>query len=201
MKKTWLVMWGALLLIAGCAAIEPARVENGLYVNSAYQFSLRVPNGWETSQEIPEIAKMGMSYSEQQNFKNTFSDPANKRFILVAAEKTKLDWVSFNMYSDKFASEMASILAKEKIKNEKNKDCRYYRYEIFPDQIENCAGDCVVTKIEFQYGSIKILAHNILYKSSLGMCNGSTLLLVAHEQHYENSLDIFRTVVASFQRR
>ena len=54
MKYKHMVILGVLLLITSCVAVEPTRLEKGLYINPAYQFSLQVPVGWETSDQLPE---------------------------------------------------------------------------------------------------------------------------------------------------
>lgn len=201
MKNQHLVVWGVLLLFISCAAVEPTRVENGLYINPPYQFSLRVPAGWEVSEEIPEILKKGMSFVSSQKFKATFSDLKNKRFILVSAEKTEADWVSFKMYSDKFIASLDEFFSKEKNKFLKKPGSHDYRYEIYKDKIENCDGDCIATKIDFHFQDLKATGHNIVYKSDYGMVYAVSLILIAREKQHATSLRVFKTVVESFQRR
>ena len=201
MKHKHMVIWVVLLLVISCAAVEPTSVENGLYINPAYQFSLRVPAGWETSAELPGVLKKEMSFVSRQKFKATFSDQKNKYFILVAAEKTEADWMSFKMYSDKFIASLDEIFAKEKKKFLKKPSSNYYRYEIYQDQIENCDSDCIASKVDFHATDLKVTGHNILYKSDHGMLYTVTLMLVAREEQYTTSLRIFKTVVDSFQRR
>ena len=133
--------------------------------------------------------------------KATFSDQKNKYFILVAAEKTEADWMSFKMYSDKFIASLDEIFAKEKKKFLRKPSSNYYRYEIYQDQIENCDSDCIASKIDFHATDLKVTGHNILYKSDHGMLYTVTLMLVAREEQYTTSLRIFKTVVDSFQRR
>ena len=69
MKNKHMVLWGVVLPIISCAAVEPTRVENGLYINPTYQFSVRVPAGWEVSEEIPQFLKKSMSFVSSQKFK------------------------------------------------------------------------------------------------------------------------------------
>jgi hypothetical protein len=201
MKYKHMVIWGVLLLIISCAGVEPTRVENGLYINPAYHFSLSVPAGWETSDELPNMLKKGMSFVSRQNFKATFSDLKNKCFILVSAEKTEADWVSFKMYSDKFITSLDEFFAKEKKKFLKKPGSNYYRYEIYQDHIENCDSDCIATKIDFHATDLKATGYNILYKSDHGMLYTVALILIAREERYATGLSVFKTVVDSFQRR
>jgi hypothetical protein len=201
MKHKHMVMWGVFLLVISCAGVEPTRVENGLYINPGYQFSLRVPAGWETSDELPGMLKKGMPLVSQRNFKATFFDLKNKCFILVSAEKTETDWVSFKMYSDKFITSLDEFFAKEKKKFLKKPGCIDYRYEIYQDQIENCDSDCIATKINFHAADLKGSGQNILYKSDYGMLYTVGLILIAREERYAAGLSVFKTVVDSFQRR
>lgn len=201
MKYKHIVLWGVLLLIISCAAVELTRVENGLYINPAYQFSLRVPAGWETSEKLPGMLKKGMSFVSRQKFKATFSDPKNKSFILISAEKTETDWVTFKMYSDKFIASFDKSFTKQKKKFLKKPGSNYYRYEIYQDQIENCDSDCIASKIDFHATDLKVTGHNILYKSDHGILYTVALILIAREERYATSLRVFKTVVDSFQRR
>jgi hypothetical protein len=162
MKNKHMVVWGMLLLIISCAAVEPTRVENGLYINPAYQFSLCVPDGWETSEELPGMFEKRIPFVSRGKFKATFSDLKNKCFILVSAEKPEADWVSFKMYSDKFIASLDEIFAREKKTFLKNPASNYYRYEIYQDQIKNCDSDCIATKIDFHATGLKGSAQNIL---------------------------------------
>ena len=200
MKHRQMALLFLLLLIIGCAAVEPARVEKGVYTNPEYQFSLHVPVGWETSKELPVALKKSMSFVSRQNFKATFSDLKNKSFILVSAEKTNLDWVSFKMYSDKFTQSLNEFFAREKKKFLKKPAAAYYRYEVYQDQIENCDCECTASKIEFQSGDLKASGQNIVYKSDHGMLYTVALILIAREERYANGLRVFQTVVDSFER-
>ncbi len=198
--KRIMLFWAALLVI-GCAAVDPARIENGLYINPSYQFSLCVPPGWQSSNDIPVMVKKGMSFVSRRNFKATFSHPQNRCFVLVSAEKTKADWMSFKMYTDKFIIALDQYFSNEKEKLIKKKNIKYYRYEVYRDHIEKCEGDCIASKIDFQVGDLKASGHNILYKGPGGMLYTVSLILVAREETYEAALDVFRTAVDSFEVR
>jgi hypothetical protein len=201
MKRKHMVIWGVSLLVISCTTVETTRVENGLYINPAYRFSLRVPAGWETSDKLPVMLKKQVPSITRQKIKATFSDLKNKCFILVSAEKTETDWVSFKMYSDKIIKSVDEYLAKEKKKFLKSPDSNYYRYEIYQDQIENCDRDCIATKIDFCAADLKGSGRNILYKSDDGMVYTVALILIAREERYAASLRVFKTVLDSFQRR
>jgi len=198
MKLRHMVLWGVFLLIISCAAVEPAKIEDGRYVNPSYRFSLRVPAGWETSEDLPGMLKKRMSFVSRQNFKATFSDLKNKCFILVSAEKTQLDWVSFKMYSDEFITSLNEFYAKEKNKFLKKPGSDYYHFEVYQDQIENCDSDCIAAKIDFKATSIKASGQNIIYKSDHGMLYTVALILMAREERYATNLKIFQSVVDSF---
>jgi hypothetical protein len=201
MKCRHTLVWGVLLLVIGCAAVEPVRVENGFYINPAYQFSLRVPAGWEVSEELPDGLKKNIPFFSRQNFKATFSNLQNKCFILVSAEKTKADWTSFKMYSDKFISSLEKFFAREKKKFLKKPGSKYYRYEVYQDEIEKCDSDCIASKIDFKITDLHCSGHNIIYKSNNGMLYSVALVLIAREEQYETNLGDFKAVVDSFQRR
>lgn len=199
MKYKHMVILGVSLLIASCVAVEPTRVENGLYINPAYQFSLQVPSGWKTSDEIPELLKKNMPVGSRQNFKATFSDFDNKRFILLSAEKTEADWLNFKMYSDEFIKSLDKVFAREKKKFLINKKSNYYHYKIFQSQIEKCDKDCIATKIDFGIEDLKASGHNIIYKSNSKKLYSIALILITREQQYDDSLKVFKRMVNSFE--
>lgn len=196
-----IVTLGLLLLLVSCAKVEPPRVENGLYINPAYQFSLRVPDGWEVSEQGPISLKKELSFLTNKKIKTTFSDFSNKCFILVAAERTEMDWTSFKMYDDKFTSSLDSYYAREKKKYAKDPDVQNYQYEIYTNQIENCAGNCIAAKLEFQAQDLMVTGHNIVYKSNSQMLYTVTLILISREQQQASNVKIYQTVVDSFQHR
>jgi len=199
MRLRLLLLTGAVLLLIGCAAVEPARVENGLYIHPAYAFSLRLPAGWECSEDLPQLVEKGMSFVSRRNFKATFSNPRKKGFILVFAEKTTADWVSFTMNRDRFMTSLDRYYSREKSKQSRNKHIHSYRYELYRDRVEACDGGCVASKIEFQAGDIRAIGHNILYRGPGGMLDTVSLILMAREEHYDALLGPFRSVLNSFE--
>ena len=200
MKYKYMVVLGVFLFTISCAGVEQTRVENDLYINPAYQFSLRVPDGWEASEGLPEGLKESMSFLTRQNFKATFFDLKNKCFILVSAEKTRADWTSFKMYSDKFITSLENFFAREKKKFLNKAGSNYYRYEVYRDKIESCDRDCIASRIDFQITDLKCSGNNILYKSNNGALYSAALILIAREDQYEKSLRALEEVTNSFQR-
>jgi hypothetical protein len=201
MKYKCVILIGVLLQCISCAHIEPARVENGIYINPEYHFSIHVPNGWMWSEKIPDIISKGMSIVSREKFKATFYDLDSKSFILVAAEKTEADMLSLKLFSNKFITALDNNFAKNKKKFLNKSGWHDYRYEIYKDKIENCDSVCVATKIDFHFQDNKATGHNIMFESKYGKIYSSTLILVAGEEEFMNSLDEFSAVVNSFQRR
>lgn len=199
MKLKQLVLSVALLVVVGCAPIEPARVENGLYINPSYHFSFRVPDGWELSEKVPGSIEKNLSLVTNRKIKATFSNFNNKSFFLVSAETTEADWVTFKMYSDDFIDVFEKIYAKELKKSLKESEIKNYRYEIYQDKIEKCDKSCIAAKLDFDADDLKVTGYNIIYDHS-GMVYTVTLILIARSKHHENSLMVFKRAVDSFQR-
>lgn len=201
MENKYVAVWAVLLMVMGCAAVEPARVENNRYFNPAYQFSLGVPSGWEVSHEIPKTLRKGMSFVSGQKFKATFSDLDNRRFILVSAERTELDWVSLKMHSDKFIASLGDFYAGQKRKFLKQSGWHDYRYEIYQDRIERCQDHCIVTQVDFHVQDLMATGHNIIYKSNYGIVYTVSVILIAREEQHAAGLEAFKTVVDSFRQQ
>ena len=188
-----------LLIFSGCATVKPAKVENGLYSNPEYEFSILMPKGWELAAEPPSMLKKRMSAVAGKKIKAIFTDMKNKRFIIVGAEKTQADWMSFNMYSDKFTASLDGFFAKAKKKFLSNPGAKSYSYEIYADRIQNCPEKCIVSKSDFHFQDLKARGYNIAFLSERGMMYAVSLILVAREEQYANGLEILKTVVRSFQ--
>ncbi len=198
MKLKLVVLLIVLLIMTGCAPIKPARVENGLYINPTFQFSLHVPDGWEVSEKIPVLIEKELSFVTKHKIKTTFSNFDNKCFILVSAETTETDWMSFKMYADKVIASLDTSYAKDQKKFLSKPESKYYRYKVYRDKIENCNKDCLAAKVEFNANDLKSTGYNIIYNHN-GMVYTTTLILLARDTHYENSLRVFQTVVDSFR--
>jgi len=201
MKYKCIIIIGVLLQCISCAHIEPARVENGIYINPEYQFSIHIPAGWKFSEEIPAFLSEGMSIMSRDLFKAAFYELDTKRFILVAAEKTKADMLSLKLFSDKLTTSLENIFAKDKKRFLSKSGWHDYRYEIYKDRIENCDSICVISKVDFHFQHLKATGHNIMFESHYGKIYSATLILVTREEDFLNSLGDFNAVVDSFQRR
>ncbi|WP_419659272.1 uncharacterized protein Dvar_81580 [Desulfosarcina variabilis str. Montpellier] len=191
----------SLTLIMGCVATKPSFVENGLYINPKYQFSLQVPEGWTVSNEIPESFSKKMSILDRYKFKATFSDLNNKRFIVIAAEKTDAGWTSFKMYSDRFISSLDGFYARDKKRFSSKPGWKYYNYSIFNDNIEECSNACIASEILMQCQDLKAIANSIIYKGSYGKLYSVSIVLVSRESKYDSGLVHFKKTVDSFEMR
>lgn len=200
MKNSYWAL-SCFLFLIGCAGIEPAKIESGIYMNPAYEFSIQPPNGWEMSKEIPGFLKTNMSYSEQKNFKATFYDPNCRRFILVSAEKTAADWMSFKMYTDKFISSLNSYFAREKKRFLKSAGSRYYRYDIYRGRITKCSDACKAASVKFKASNTTARGCHVIYKSRYGKLYTAGFILMYREKGCEGEENILQEVVDSFQHQ
>ena len=194
MKYKHLFVLGMLLLVISCATVEPARIENGLFINPANEFSLRVPAGWETSKKVPQIFK-----PFEKRLKIMFSDLKNESFIFVQAEKSGTDWISFKLRSDKSIAAMEDKFVDIKEKTLNMPGAKYCRYEIYKEQIKNCDNECLAVKMEVQDSEFKGLMNTIFYKSNHDKLYWIAITLMTREEQYATSLSAFKIVVNSFQ--
>lgn len=81
MRYKYVVILGSFMLFINCATVKPIQIENGLYVNPLYQFSLRYPKNWEGSENIPDIFNTSSSFLSRKNFKAAFYDLNNQSFL------------------------------------------------------------------------------------------------------------------------
>ena len=150
---------------------------------------------------MPALLSEAMPVLSREKFKAVFYDLNNKCFILVAAEKTEADMLSLKLFSDKFIIEFDKVFAKEERKYLDSVDVYGYRYEIYKDKINNCDSVCVISKVDYHFQDLIATGHNILLESHYGKLYSITLILVAREESFTNSLGDFNAVVDSIQRR
>lgn len=190
-----------LMLVASCVAVEPPRFENGLYVNPNSQFTVSLPNGWEPTQELPDLLTKEESSFVRQQITTTFSDSKSNSFILVSAESLNdVDWSLVKQFSKDLAMHLEKGYANDKKIFLKDPSNRSYEYTVYKEQIDNCDSHCVVAKIGMHGGGLKGAGHNILYKSKYGHVYTVSMVFVAPEDQFANSLGAYEKVVDSFQR-
>ena len=54
MERIYLPVLLAMVLLVGCATPPPPEVENGRFYSPKYEYSFKVPSGWNVHTEIPE---------------------------------------------------------------------------------------------------------------------------------------------------
>ena len=191
--------------VFGCATYKQPTVEDGWYINFEYQFSIRVPEGWEYSEIIPKPYSKGLAPEDERFFKAAFSEDSYTqydinytRYIIVEAAKTEL---ALSYLQADFISELnEELIKKERIFRNQFTIGEYFNYEIYEDQILNCRDACVILEVSYQIKSNRCLSHHIIYKTNNGRYNYVVILLIAREDKFVDSLDIFYSVVDSFQR-
>ena len=200
-----MVILSLVIVVSGCAMSEPPRVENGRYINFEYRFSLRVPEGWEYSETIPQPYAKGLTTADEGLFKAAFSEDSYTqydinytRYIIVEAAKTEL---ALSYLQADFISDLnGELIKKEKIFRNQFTIGEYFNYEIYEDQILNCRDACVILEVSYQIKSNRCLSRHIIYKTNSGRYNYVVVLLIAREDKFVDSVDIFYSVVDSFQR-
>ena len=197
MKKIMILLIVAVLF--GCDTIEPPRIENGRYFNTKYQFSIRVPDGWEYSKSTLKRFKSSMTFEERRFFNAAFSDKSNTLHILVGAEKTQLDWSDFQSAASAFITQLDVDNANTQYEMFANPAIKFFHYEIYNNLILNCIDYCLAYHVSFQVDSMRCFLHTIIYKSQDRRLYKFNVFLIAHEDKFDEGFAIFDAVVESFQ--
>jgi len=207
MRNKHLVVWGVLLIVISCASVEPPRVENGFYINPEYNFSFRIPDGWEMAEGLPEIIKNNIPLSglianpQDSSIKVTCSDLKNNRFILVVAKETNIDWTLFETYPVIISNSLDEEFARLKREHLKRSGVYDISYEIYKGKIQNCDGKCKAIKMDFRVQDFMGTAYGIFYISKYWNTYICFLFYVTPDELNTPSLMVFEKVVDSFQHR
>lgn len=208
MKKNGLVfilcIGATISLFGGCATTPKSSVENGLYINSTCQFSIRIPDGWSVSDNMADSLRNKSPSNIKHTIQTAFSAPDGKSKIFVSAEKTRAHWSDFKMLSDqmikKFEQDPIPSHDKDKFRTS------FIDISTFRDQIDSCSGHCkaqtgtliVETKDKLK---LKLTICFIIYETGDEMFSWAYIMLMAGEKRHDADLGIFNATIDSFQSR
>jgi hypothetical protein len=90
MRKVFPILLALTLL--GCATTKypPPIIKDGYYLNPEYQFSVKVPEGWQVSHEIPDSFKQIFLAYEEKSIPVLFLNTRTGGLIYIHVQKTNL---------------------------------------------------------------------------------------------------------------
>jgi len=137
----------------GCATAPPPRMENNIYINPKYQFSIEAPEGWEPTNIIPTWAtgEVGLTFSGLgiPEVQIIFINNETKGLIIIRSEKTIFDFRIVSWKGQR--NRMRKLLEKNKAEFEKNPDFRNYSYVLMYEKPRLETRACITGAFSFQY--------------------------------------------------
>jgi len=136
MKKYFPAFW-IIALFVSCSNIPPPRVENGIYLNPEFDFSVKIPGGWVNSKPIPPWVLEKIPPSEKINLKFMFTNTEpqlgiiSKGRILASCSKLDISWEKLLLSWDKEITTLTKKLKKKKKETDKNSSIKKYSYRTY----------------------------------------------------------------------
>jgi hypothetical protein len=188
----------------GCATTPPPSIQAGTYINHQYQFSAKLPDQWFLSDKARESFSKYIPVTEKYTFGAVFSSEDQKSHILLAADKTDLDWSAYKLVSDQLPEIMEKKYAEDRRQLlQKNPFIHQVEYTLYPDEIKNCDGNCMFIhgKITAENTgvSIKCTYKGIIYQTKYGMFAVAYWAFFSGPDRHDADLPLFDAVVDSFK--
>lgn len=111
-KKSSLIMMMILVitLACSCTLYKTPRVEDAMYKNFEYEFTFRVPNGWNVQQDFPKALESDLAGHFAKNFCVMLIHPQNNGMIIFQADKSDEDIFSLGYSPDAFKERLTARL-------------------------------------------------------------------------------------------
>lgn len=178
----------------GCATHPPARIENGLYINPKYAFSIRVPEGWQQTEKTPPWMNKGMPPDKRAKIRIMFFNKGTNGIIFVASKKTFVSFDSVSRHGDRVYEDMKSKFQKEKERQEKLPYVKYYSYEF--SYIREWSEEVL---LETEMFVMKGKARGFLYGCHQDDSCIVSVNLVSEVKTFDQNYEVFEKVVKSLR--
>jgi len=136
MKKYFPAFW-IIAIFVSCSTIEQPKVENGIYINPEFGFSINIPGGWVNSKPIPPWVLEQIPPFEKINLKFMFTNTApqlgimSKGRILASCSKLEISWEKLLLSWDKEITILTKKLEKNKNDTDKKSNLKKYSYQTY----------------------------------------------------------------------
>lgn len=199
MKKL-LVILMTVCFLASCASVPPPRVENGLYINPKFQYSIKLPQGWVQKEDIPDWLKKDVSSDLRDKIQIVFFNNETNGAIIIANDKTFIDLQSC---SKKQISNAIEKALKREVDNVRSKPyVEKINYTVYEPSSLNTPNLISVTEGTVATEFMKVALEN---NSFIYMCDDDdtcvfSIILISLSRTFEENKKVFKEIIDSLDK-
>lgn len=200
MEKIRVIPLVASLFIISCATYPPPRVENGLYINPKYEFSVKIPEGWTQTQEIPKwMGRQAATFAGPRSV-IAFFNKETKAAIQLSCNHSSLSMKVMD-YKNSFrknTEERFDKLKKDSSKNPYIKNLTYRLYW-FTDTGQPSRFGEISALYDTEVESKKMYAEGFIFGCHKDDTCVVSVVMVSEAETFDKNMRVFTQVVDSLR--
>ena len=200
-KKYFPAFW-IIAIFVSCSTIEPPKVENGIYINPKFGFSVKIPDGWVNSWPIPPWVLEQIPPSEKINLKFMFTNTEpqlgimSKGRILASCSKLEISWEKLLLSWDKARPILIKTLGKKKKDANKKSSVKKYSYRTYNLSKDVCLIPACYEEIDAYH--LKLLRKCFYYKCSDQMACKIIFYAISTPGMFKINSQAYRKMIQTF---
>ena len=200
MMKNLLIIVMCVCFFTSCASVPPPRIENGLYINPEYSYSIKLPSGWVQKEKIPDWLKDDVSSDFTDKIKIVFFNNETNGMIIVANNKSIFDLQNINSKQLRDALEKVLECEVEKLKKRpylENVSYKVYKPSsiITPELVTVMEG---IVATEFM--KLTIQNNGFIYVCENDDACIFSISLISLSRTFEENKKAFESIISSLQK-
>lgn len=189
-----------LITIAACATYPPPTIKDRTYINSKYEFSIDLPEGWKQTEKVPEWIKKTIPPQQINRVKIMVFNQESTGFITINAFKTAID--GRNVPDKKIERLLIKNLDNTKKKLWKKPETKDYTYKIHSTSFFNipmlmCSEDLVVGD---EFTELKSKSMSYMYACHNDNSCGVNIVLVSDAKTFDKNYAVFDNLLKSLKK-
>jgi len=197
-KKAIITILSVAIFTVGCATYPPAKTENGIYTNPKCEFSIKTPDGWDQTDNLPANISRALPIHISQTIQTLFTHRKTGGYIVVGCIKSIFD------FRDSEGYELGKFLTKH---FEKQAELAYttsyvksFDYEVYNTYVGSSLLEYVTISTEIESSSsetFKTLSHGYWHSCHMDDTCSVDVCLISESETFDNNLPAFESVVES----
>ena len=186
--------------ISACTSFPPPRIENGVYLNPEYEFSVSIPPGWVQTEKVPDWMKDPDTISFENKVKNMFFNNKSNGVIIIATDKTIFDLkkLSSEKIKEIFEKDIKQFVDRAR-KKPLIKDISYEVYSpstlIIPSPVSFIEG-----RSESELFIFRLVSKGFLYNCQEDDTCYVVISLISLSNTYEQNKEVYENVLKSLKQ-
>lgn len=201
MTKNLLVIFIFVCLLASCATVPPPRIENGLYINPKFYYSIKLPPGWTPREDIPDWFKKDVPYDLLDKIQIVFFNNETNGAIIIASDKTFID---LQIYNKKHISSAIESALKREVENARKEPyVEKINYTVYEPSSILAPSLVSVTEGRMSTEFMKLAVENNIF---LYTCEENdtcifSIFLISLLRTFEENKEIFKEMINSLEKQ